>query len=452
MKQETILIVEDEFIVANDLRIMLKKAGFSICGIAPSAEQARQLINTKNPDWILLDIILQGKQTGIDLARELMQKKIPFLYVSANTDQSTLEAAKATHPYGFLVKPFREKDLMVMLDIARYRYQVENGVANPNRTAGAGKGLENIIGHSTSLQQALEKISTVANTDTSVLLLGESGTGKEKAALAIHQLSDRHSKPFITLNCAALPESLIESELFGHERGAFTGAGTKRTGRFEQANGGTLFLDEIGEMPLASQAKLLRVLQEKEIERLGSDKTIKLDVRIITATNRNLEKEVSAGRFRLDLYFRLNVFPVELPPLRQRKEDISELAFYFLELYAGKHGRTAETIHPMALAQLQRYDWPGNVRELQHLIERHVLLTAGKVIERFQLPEAIQDTPEADNRIKTLEELERDHILHVLKACKGKVSGPGGAADALNIPAGTLYSKLKKLGIKQGYQ
>lgn len=451
MKQETILIVEDEFIVANDLRIMLKKAGFGICGIAASVDQARQLIATKKPDWILLDIILQGKQTGIDLARELMQKRMPFLYVSANTNQSTLEAARTTQPYGFLVKPFREKDLMVMLDIARYRHQVETGIFN-TATATSHKGIEDIVGNSAALQQALDKITTVANTDTSVLLLGESGTGKEKAALAIHQLSDRRSKPFITLNCAALPEALIESELFGHERGAFTGAATRRTGKFEQANGGTLFLDEIGEMPPGAQAKLLRVLQEKEIERLGGDKTIKLDVRIITATNRNLEKEVAGGRFRLDLYFRLNVFPVQLPPLRERKEDIPELAFYFLEQYAQKHHKTAETIHPLALAQLQRHNWPGNIRELQHLIERHVLLAAGKVIERFQLPEFLQETTATDGRIKTLEELERDHIMQVLKACKGKVSGAGGAAEALNIPAGTLYSKLKKLGIKQGYQ
>lgn len=454
MKQESILIVEDEFIVANDLRIMLKKAGFEICGIAASVDQARNLIATKKPDWILLDIILQGRQTGIDLARELVQQKIPFLYVSANTNQSTLEAAKATQPYGFLVKPFREKDLMVMLDIARYRYQVETGTSHI-RAAAAGKTMQDIVGRSPLLEQALEKIRIVAGTDTSVLILGESGTGKEKTALAIHQLSPRASRPFITLNCAALPESLIESELFGHERGAFTGASARRAGKFEQAAGGTLFLDEIGEMPLDAQAKLLRVLQEKEVERLGGDKTIKVDVRIVTATNRNLEKEVAAGRFRLDLYFRLNVFPIELPPLRDRREDIPQLAAYFLEHYAQKYQKAVDTINPAALAQLQQYSWPGNIRELQHLVERHVLLATGRDIERFQLPEnmpAVTGATLGDDRIKTLEELERDHIMQVLKACKGKVAGPGGAAEALHIPSGTLYSKIKKLGIKTGYQ
>jgi DNA-binding NtrC family response regulator len=324
IKKDKILIVEDEFIVAYDLKIMLTKAGYLVAGIATSVERARQLIEQKKPDWVLLDIILKGDETGIDLARELLQKRIPFLFISANTDQTTLEAAKATQPYGFLVKPFRERDLFVMLDIARYRYGIEMGYINdtPSENQKSVVEIEGIIGNSKVLLDSLAKIKIVAPTNTSVIILGESGTGKERVAQAIHQQSARKNQPLVTINCAALPFNLIESELFGHEKGAFTGANQKRIGKFEQAHGGTIFLDEIGELPLDAQVKLLRVLQEKEIERIGSDTTIKVDVRIIAATNRNLEQEVSEGRFRLDLYYRLNVFPIALPALRERKEDI----------------------------------------------------------------------------------------------------------------------------------
>ncbi|HEY9257519.1 sigma-54 dependent transcriptional regulator, partial [Chitinophaga sp.] len=328
--QEKILIVEDEFIVGNDLRMMLLKGGYDVCGIAASVEQARMLIEEKKPDWVLLDIILKTPTSGIELAKELLHRKIPFLYISANTNQQTLEAAKATQPYGFLVKPFRERDLFVMLDIARYRHAMESGMVKNEGIAARVEDTPDpdIIGNSVAIRKALDQVKAVAPTNTSVLLLGESGTGKERFAHAIHKKSLRKNKPFITVNCAALPVSLLESELFGHERGAFTGAVQKRIGKFEQANGGTLFLDEIGELPLEAQVKLLRALQEREIEKLGGDKPVKVDVRVIAATNRNLEKEVADGKFRLDLYYRLNVFPIELPPLREHKEDIKALAFH----------------------------------------------------------------------------------------------------------------------------
>ncbi|MFY7815375.1 MAG: sigma-54 interaction domain-containing protein, partial [Chryseobacterium taeanense] len=266
-------------------------------------------------------------------------------------------------------------------------------------------------------------------------------------------LSDRRNRKIVVVNCAALPHSLIESELFGHERGSFTGANTQRIGKFEQADGGTVFLDEIGELPLDSQVKLLRVLQEKEIERLGGNKTIKVDVRIVAATNRSLEKEVAEGRFRLDLYYRLNVFPIQLPPLRERKEDIELLAKYFLNKYATASKRNITLISDEALLQLQQYDWPGNIRELEHLIERSVLLTKTTEITQFDLPKAIEKpTEESDVEIKSLEEIERDHILKALKSSNGKVSGVGGAAEVLKIHAQTLYSKMKKLGIDKGYK
>lgn len=455
MTNKKILIVEDEFIVANDLRLMLTRAGYTVCGLASSVEQARKLVELKKPDWVLLDIILKGNETGIDLAFELREQGVPFLFISANTNQSTLESAKATEPYGFMVKPFRERDLLIMLDIARYRHELEYvQTSSVGPAADNIPVIEGIIGQSSALREVLKKIAVVAPTPTSVLIIGESGTGKEAVAHAIHTLSSRKNKPFITLNCAALPESLIESELFGHERGAFTGANNKRIGKFEQADGGTIFLDEIGELPLDSQVKLLRVLQEKEIERLGGDDTIKVDVRIVAATNRNLEKEVAEGRFRLDLYYRLNVFPVVLPALRNRKEDVELLAQHFIGKYAQQLRRGRITISDFALEQLKDYTWPGNIRELQHLIERSVILTPEtNRIESVELPKIQPKIIEATSyqAIKTMEEMERDHIMNALKECGGRVSGQGGAAEILNIPATTLYSKMKKLGIKQGF-
>ena len=483
---EKILIVEDEFIVANDLKMMLVKSGYEVCGIAASVEEARILIDSKKPNWVLLDIILKGDLTGIDLAWELEKKNIPFLFISANTNHSILNAVKETKPYGFLVKPFRERDLFVMLDIARYKYNFESGNAvnnndndnsndnvNSNRN-GNFNGNDNsngnaksninvrgnkavsqnleIIGRNKKLLDLMQKIEVVAPTETSVLILGESGTGKEKIAHLIHSLSANSTKPLVVVNCAALPESLIESELFGHEKGAFTGADNLRTGKFEQANGGTIFLDEIGELPLDSQVKLLRVLQEKEIERLGGETTIKLNVRVIAATNRCLPFEVAEGRFRLDLYYRLNVFPLELPPLRERVEDIEDLAYYFLQEYALKAKRDISKISQKALQQLKEYNWPGNIRELEHLIERSVLLTSKNEITEFEI---LKDFPlakkEAETTILSMEEMEREHIMNALKMCNGKVYGAGGAAELLKISPSTLFSKIKKLQIKQGY-
>jgi two-component system response regulator HydG len=450
--KEKILIVEDEFIVANDLKIMLIKAGYQIVGIASSVVQARKLIADKSPDWVLLDIMLKGDLTGIDLAWELREMQLPFLYISANTNQSTLEAVKATHPYGFMVKPFRERDLIVMLDIAKYRFNQEKGKFAENKIEAENQEIDGIIGQSPLLKEVIEKIKTVAPAETSVVILGESGTGKERVAQAIHDLSIHKSNPIVVVNCAALPHSLIESELFGHEKGAFTGANALRIGKFEQADNGTIFLDEIGELPLDSQVKLLRVLQEKEIQRLGGNKTIKINVRIVAATNRLLEKEVAEGRFRLDLYYRLNVFPIQLPTLKERKEDIEALANYFLKKYATSSRKNVGAITPSALAQLMEYNWPGNIRELEHNIERNVLLAKTNEIEKFDLPSNTSNPlQENSEKMKSMEEMEKEHIINALQTCNGKVSGSGGAAELLKMQPQTLYSKMKKLGIKQGY-
>jgi len=475
----SILVVEDELVVANDIRLTLERAGYTVCGVARSYASAMDMINMNPPTLVLLDIFLKGEQTGIDVAAQLNKKDIPFVYLSANCNSGVLEMAKVTQPSGFIVKPFREKDLLVTLDIARYRHDLKKQMASsaaqqqaPDRRQKIAvsremdqhssgdqpqdTGLNGIIGKSPGMLKVFSLVKEVGHLDTSVLILGESGTGKEGIATNIHRLSPRRNKPFVKLNCAALPPNLVESELFGHERGAFTGAFDRRIGKFEQADGGTLFLDEIGEMPPSLQVKLLRVLQEREIERLGGKETIKVNVRIVAATNSNLEKGIAEGRFRLDLYYRLNVFPVILPPLRHRKEDIPLLVDHFIKMYATKTNRKTETIAPEALARLMEYSWPGNVRELQNVMERSVLMTNDAVLRDVSFMSssapAKESYTEEISRVKTIAEMEKDHILAVLRKCKGRISGSGGAAELLRLPASTLKSKMKKLGIEKIYK
>lgn len=457
--KKKILIVEDQFIEANNLQMILEKAGYSVCTIARSVPIALEVVETEKPDMVLVDIFLQGNLTGIDLARKLREKDIAFVYLSANSNKKTLDEAKVTRPYGFLVKPFREKDILVTLDIAWYLHEQylasiqirDEVVKQPSNHSGMPE-FKTIIGHSRPLQSLLDNVLMVARSETSVLLLGESGTGKEKIAECIHSLSSKKTRAFVKVNCAALPATLIESELFGHERGAFTGAHEKRIGKFEQADGGTIFLDEIGEMPPEIQVKLLRVLQEKEIERIGGRDTLKIDVRIIAATNRNLEKEIAEGRFRMDLYYRLNVFPIILPPLRERKEDIPLLAIHFMHRYSRRTGKRITDIAAEALEKLMLYNWPGNIRELENLIERSVLLAPAAIITDILLPDHFKKSvalPAHTETIKTIEENERDHIISALRKCNGKISGEGGAAELLNIHVSTLNSKIRKLGIKK---
>lgn len=305
-----------------------------------------------------------------------------------------------------------------------------------------------IVGSGPEMQQVYELISLVAESNSTVLVTGETGTGKELIARAIHSTSPRKDKLMIKINCAALPANLIESELFGHEKGAFTGALERRIGKFELADHSTLFLDEIGEMPLEAQVKLLRVLQEQELERIGGKTTIKVNVRIIAATNRNLEEEVKAGRFRSDLYYRLNVFPIHLPPLRDRRDDIVPLAYLFVDRYSKATGRKVKKISPKVLHELTSYPWPGNVRELEHLMERCVLLSTGPMIREVYLPnKKANGISQFATMVGTLEDVERAHIIETIKRCGGKLAGRGGAAEYLGMPATTLHSKIKKLGI-----
>ncbi len=644
-----ILIVEDEFIVANNLRLILKEAGYTISGIAASAKEAQECILQHKPDLVLLDIRIKGKLSGIDVARKLRADYIPFIYLSANSDQAILEEAKKTEPYGFLIKPVREKDLLVALEIAWYLHQHSlesklrreeklkqeltilsaqeldlqekflrlskilqahipfdlittglrpshsgtfndiaylrvglgeyqfigkkelltiSGISNDalevvmhdkieageatfyDNEAGTqqedikplqqlmidcfvmqsflffpvslgyglaanyffyskknkaynkehidllqllGNGLEalaeqllfaaptnvnantvaqkrnnqtsraveslfdTIVGSHHSLLSALDLATQVAPYTTSVLLLGESGTGKEKVAQLIHNLSPRKKAAYIKVNCAAIPPTLVESELFGHEKGAFTGAVEKRKGKFEQAHGGTIFLDEIGELPLAVQVKLLRVLQEREIEPVGGSSPIKTDIRIIAATNRNIEQQVAKGRFRLDLFYRLNVFPITLPSLRERKSDIEALSHFFAKRFCKAFEKSFHGIESTMLEAMNAYDWPGNIRELENVVEQCVVLNDGS--SPLQLKRSLTvNNPELTSKqeITSLEQIknvqretEKEYLSSILKKTKGRIRGLNGAAELLNIKPTTLEAKMAKLDINK---
>jgi formate hydrogenlyase transcriptional activator len=305
-----------------------------------------------------------------------------------------------------------------------------------------------IVGNSPALKQLLQQVLTVAGSGATVLILGETGTGKELIARAIHRLSPRKDAPFIRINCAAIPTGLLESELFGHEKGAFTGAISQKIGRMELANGGTLFLDEVGEIPLELQPKLLRVLQDREFERLGSNRTIKVDMRVLAATNRNLAERIAQNQFRSDLYYRLSVFPILVPPLRQRKEDIPLLVRYFVRQISLRMDRHVESIPPGAMDALLQWHWPGNVRELENLMERSVILSESEVL-RVPVSElhslTLPEQAEVSNQ--NLDYAERQHIVRVLRETHGKISGPHGAAIRLGLKRTTLQSKMQRLGI-----
>jgi formate hydrogenlyase transcriptional activator len=307
---------------------------------------------------------------------------------------------------------------------------------------------EQIIGNSGALESVFGEVERVAPTDSTVLIQGETGTGKELIARAIHNISSRCGRPFVKLNCAAIPFDLLESELFGHERGAFTGAIAQKIGRFEAADGGTLFLDEVGDIPLALQPKLLRVLQEQEFERLGSARTHQVDVRLLAATHRDLTAMVKRGEFRSDLYYRMNVFPIVLPPLRARSEDIPDLVQHFVEIFGRRMGKQIERVPAETMSALTAYGWPGNIRELQNFIERSVILSDGTVL-RPPLGE-LRHSVGADSRgAITLKDAERDHILKTLKQTRWVVAGPSGAAARLGMKRSTLYFRMQKLGISR---
>jgi len=313
------------------------------------------------------------------------------------------------------------------------------------KEAGARISLQGVVGHSPALRQVMDQVRQVAVTDSTVLLLGETGSGKELFATQVHQLGARHARAMVKVNCAAIPDTLIESELFGREKGAFTGALAKQMGRFELADHSTIFLDEIGDLSPDIQVKLLRVLEEKEIERLGSPRAIRVDTRIIAATHRNLEQRVAEGRFREDLYYRLNVFPIYVPPLRDRPEDIPLLVWRFVEEFSRAFGKHIDTIGPENIVALQQYAWPGNIRELRNLVERAMITASGS---QLTIPVPQPSAASAKHSVK-LVDVEREHILSVLESTQWRIRGTGGAADKLGLKPTTLETRMAKLGLKR---
>ncbi len=454
-----LLIVEDEFVIAQDLRNIITNLGYAVMGHAKTAKDALSKIEKETPDLVLLDIRIIGEETGIDLARKIEKKyNIPYLYVTSFSDADTLEQMNSTNPLGYILKPFDERDIRVALEISFAKLQRPQSDSPKNSSNSVGnhsKKKHQIIGESNVVLEALKKVQQVAKTDVTVLIHGETGTGKELFMHAVHQMSNRSRNNLVKVNCAALPAELIESVLFGHEKGSFTGATEKRLGKFELADGGTLFLDEIGELPLSSQSKLLRCLQEKEIETIGGNELKKVDIRIIAATNRDLTKEVQEGNFRADLFFRLNIFPIHIPALRERGDDIQILARHFLKAFSKKIDKKITSISEKTLQAFQRYSWPGNVRELQHYIERGTILSEGD-----ELHIAIENgtdsndesTVQVEFQLKSLEEIEKEQIIQTLIYCNGKIRGNGGAAAILKLHPNTLDFKIKKLGIiKKSY-
>ena len=441
-----VFVVDDDKSVRESLRNLIRSAGLSVQTFS-SAQEFLASERPKVPSCLVLDVQLPGL-SGLDLQQELGKAgiQIPIIFISGHGDIPTSVRAMKAGALEFLTKPVNDEDL---LDAIQQAIAHDQRVRQPQKETGV-PNFEEIVGTSASLKAVLKEVEVVAPTESTVLILGETGTGKELIARAIHTISSRSSRPFVKLNCAAIPSGLLESELFGHEKGAFTGAVAQRIGRFELADGGTLFLDEVGDIPLELQSKLLRVLQEQEFERLGSTRTQRVDVRIVAATNRNLEQMVGEKQFREDLYFRLNVFPIRIPPLRERTADIPLLVRHYVEKYAQRMNKKIETIPEETLSALRRHSWPGNIRELQNLIERAVIMTPGSVLDL-----AIDDlshstsTASTGSTATTLEDMERERILQVLQETGAVIGGPQGAAARLGLKRTTLLSKMQRLGISR---
>jgi len=413
--------------------------------IPESRQEARLLLGAMGVEWALV--------TGVEVGESLRTWIIAGGQASQQPDLPVFEGRLRLlgELLGGTVHRMREQDMIRSahseIEDLKERLEAENVILRSEVLS--AEESDRIIGESAALKAVLHKVDQVARTDSSVLLLGETGTGKDLVAKAIHAGSARSGRPMITINCAALPATLIESELFGHEKGAFTGALQRRIGRFELADGGTILLDEIGDLPLDLQAKLLRVLQDGMFERLGSTRTQVVDVRLIAATSRDLPQAIDTGGFREDLYYRLCVFPIDIPPLRHRRDDIPHLVWHFVSLMRGRFGNRVTDIAPSTMKALRDYGWPGNVRELQNVIERALILSPGStLVIADQLGRSAGPTATEEQKPgQTLQDIERDHILRVLDQCKWKVGGNGGAAERLGLKRGTLQYRMKKLGI-----
>ncbi len=446
-----VLVVDDEESHRLMLKAVLKEDGYQV-GEAADGSEAIRAVEQESFDLILLDLRMPGKD-GIETLMEIrkISPLVPIIIMTAFASIKTAVEALKAGASDYLTKPLDIDELKVLMLKALELYDLRTENIFLKERLGDRFAFSQLIGQSTKMRELFNTLSLVAPTDATVLIRGESGTGKELVANAIHHNSLRKGQPFIKVSCAALPETLLESELFGHEKGAFTGAIAHREGRFQLAHRGTIFLDEVGEMSSSTQIKLLRVLQEREFEPLGSNRTIKVDVRVIAATNKDLEKEVKEGNFREDLFYRLNVVPVVLPPLRERREDIPLLASHFFSIYREKNRRELKGISGKAMDLLVRYNWPGNVRELENTIERAVILAQGEMIAPVDLPSQIQALAKEKEAKEfyfppgtSLAQVERVLILKTLEDTGGNRSR---AAEILGINRRTLQNKLKEYGL-----
>ncbi|MCS7013907.1 MAG: sigma-54 dependent transcriptional regulator [Chloroherpetonaceae bacterium] len=440
-----ILIVEDDKNTRDALRDGLQKSEERKLFAAETAREALKILSEEDIDLVITDLKIPDSD-GVKLLRDI-KKHDPNIVVIVMTAYGTVDSAVEAMKlgaYDYIQKPFRMGDIRRLVSRALETRLLLMENAKLRQQLGAKYLPKNIIGFSPVFREVLDTVEKVAPSRATVLLLGESGTGKEVIARAIHEMSGRRDKPFVKVNCGALPDSLLESELFGYEKGAFTNAIKQKKGRFELAHGGTIFLDEIADMPTPLQVKLLRVLQDGEFERLGGEETIKVDVRIIAATNKDIEKEIEQGRFREDLYYRLNVIKIKLPPLRQRQDDIIPLAQHFLEKYALLNAKSIKGISPEAMRLLEGHHWRGNVRELENVIERATVLCSGDMIQKEHLPDYItgqEHSKVVSFRIgTTLEEIEEVMIARTLEATGGSKEE---TARLLGIGVATLYRKLK---------
>jgi formate hydrogenlyase transcriptional activator len=503
----TVLVVDDDAASLSALFECLRRAAYRVL-VAQDGTSALERAEHGRPALILLDVMMpdfDGFETCRRLKSNPSTADIPVLFLTALSDTSEKVRGFEAGAVDYLTKPFQWEEVLARVKTHLRLRAAERELVEANRSLEArvaertaelkssleeveklrqrlqaenvylqeeiGAEMRSVVGSSAALRSTLEHVARVARSDTTVLINGETGVGKELIARAVHEASPRRDRTMVKLNCAAISAGLVESELFGHVKGAFTGATDKHAGRFMLADGGTLFLDEVSELPLETQVKLLRVLQEREFEPVGSSKTQRVDVRVIAATNRRLEDEIAKGKFRSDLYYRLNVFPVEVPPLRARKDDIPELAAHFIERFSRKLGRPARPLAASALAQLAEYDWPGNIRELQNSIERALIWSTGDEITiEWPLGAPRRAAPAADSAPPagahvangspaampagvptgtTLVEVERQHIVTMLKRTGGVIEGPKGAAKMLDMKPSTMRYRIRKLGIRK---
>lgn len=458
MKDQTkILLVDDDASSREPLALLLKKAGYLVTG-AGTGHEALQFLATEQFQIVITDLFLPDSN-GIDILKEVKQisSTMEVILITGHASAETAVKAMKEGAFDYITKPLNMDELKIILAKAVEKHKLVNENVYLKKQLRDKYEFSNIIGNSPAMQQVFNLMKRVVKTDSTVLIMGESGTGKEVVAKAIHFNSTRKNMPFVAVHCGAIPENLLESELFGYVRGAFTGANRDKIGKFEAANNGTIFLDEIGTMPLQLQTKLLRVLQEHEVERVGSHRTIKLDVRVISATNHQLEEEVKQGRFREDLYYRLNVIPINLPPMRDRIQDILPLARHFLSKYCDEMKRPLMNLGKEALEALEAYHWPGNVRELENVIERVAALTETNLISVGDLPpnvggalrdpddHSIRVTTAGIDLVKTVTRLEMKMIDEAL-AISGGVKAR--AAALLNLNRTTLVEKMRRLGMQ----